>query len=318
MPHSPLVSIIIPCYNAEDFIRNAIQSALDQIHPNIEVIVIDDGSTDESLSIIRAFGEQVRWETGPNRGGCRARNRGLELSSGEWIQFHDADDILLDNCVKEKLNANIPTDCIPCCDVAFLDHPSVHAFGGDSGYTLHYALKFGAPQTAGPLYRKDSLMAVGGFKPNLPCAQDYDLAIRVMIENNLSFHSIGKIGVLKRELDNSVSNSSQAKMSLTKLEILTTALFRLKETDQLEDSHQHAISIHMANLARDLWQYGEDIPAIEAAKLSQTLWAKGYLSAYKRSYEKLGARLLGFSNFERTYRQCKKGLRWVHSQLKPS
>ncbi len=74
----PLVSIVIPCFNAEGTVGEAIQSALDQDYPNREVIVIDDGSTDKSVDVIRTFGDSIRWETGPNRGGNVARNRGLD------------------------------------------------------------------------------------------------------------------------------------------------------------------------------------------------------------------------------------------------
>ncbi len=90
----PLVSIVIPCFNAEGTVGEAIQSALDQDYPNREVIVIDDGSTDKSVDVIRTFGDSIRWETGPNRGGNVARNRGLELARGTLIQFLDSDDIL--------------------------------------------------------------------------------------------------------------------------------------------------------------------------------------------------------------------------------
>lgn len=87
------VSIIIPCYNKRAYVRAAIESALAQSHP-CEIIVVDDGSTDGSLEEIRPFDGRIRWETGPNRGGSAARNRGLELATGRWIQFLDADDIL--------------------------------------------------------------------------------------------------------------------------------------------------------------------------------------------------------------------------------
>lgn len=89
-----LVSIIIPCYNAENYVAEAIQSALDQTYQNCEVIVIDDGSTDGSLEAIKSFGNKIHWQTGPNRGGCAARNRGFEISAGEFVQFLDADDLL--------------------------------------------------------------------------------------------------------------------------------------------------------------------------------------------------------------------------------
>ncbi|MEZ6146240.1 MAG: glycosyltransferase [Planctomycetaceae bacterium] len=92
--NEPLVSIIIPCYNAAEFVAEAIESAAGQTYGNVEVIVIDDGSTDESVDVLRSFGDRIRWETGPNRGACAARNRGLELAQGEIVQFLDSDDLL--------------------------------------------------------------------------------------------------------------------------------------------------------------------------------------------------------------------------------
>ena len=91
---SGLVSIIIPCYNAKKYLKQAIDSVLAQTYPHCEVIVIDDGSTDSSLEILKKYHQLIRWETGPNRGGCAARNRGIEIANGEWIQFLDADDML--------------------------------------------------------------------------------------------------------------------------------------------------------------------------------------------------------------------------------
>ncbi|NEO92714.1 MAG: glycosyltransferase family 2 protein, partial [Moorea sp. SIO3G5] len=86
-----LISIIIPCYNNQAFIKQAIESALNQTYPYTEIIVIDDGSTDGSLEIIRSFENSIKWETGSNQGAPAARNRGLELAKGEYIKFLDAD-----------------------------------------------------------------------------------------------------------------------------------------------------------------------------------------------------------------------------------
>src|SRR5262245_62172633 len=98
----PLVSILIPCYNSERWIGHAIESALGQTWPNKQVIVLDDGSTDNSLNVIRQYEGHLRWESGQNRGGGYARNRLLELASGEWIQFLDADDYLLPEKVAQQ------------------------------------------------------------------------------------------------------------------------------------------------------------------------------------------------------------------------
>lgn len=100
---SPSAAVVIPCWNAENFVAGAIQSALDQHYPSLEIIAIDDGSTDGSLDIIRSFAG-VGWETGPNRGACIARNRGLALTAAEYVLFLDADDYItpgsLDHWVK--------------------------------------------------------------------------------------------------------------------------------------------------------------------------------------------------------------------------
>ena len=81
----------------------AIRSCLDQTHTKIEIIVIDDGSTDRSLEVIKSFGKNIQWETGPNRGGNHARNRGFALSQGEYIQYLDADDILHPNKIASQV-----------------------------------------------------------------------------------------------------------------------------------------------------------------------------------------------------------------------
>ena len=99
----PKVSILIPCHNAEQWLAQAIASALNQTYPNKEVIVINDGSTDGSLEIIKSFGDHIRWETQSNQGGNATRNRLLELSAGEWLQYLDADDYLLPHKIEKQV-----------------------------------------------------------------------------------------------------------------------------------------------------------------------------------------------------------------------
>jgi glycosyltransferase involved in cell wall biosynthesis len=96
----PLVSILIPCHNAENWIAEAIESGIAQTWPAKEIIVLDDGSTDRSLDIIRGFGERIRSEAAKHRGGNATRNRLLELARGDWIQYLDADDYLRPSCVR--------------------------------------------------------------------------------------------------------------------------------------------------------------------------------------------------------------------------
>jgi glycosyltransferase involved in cell wall biosynthesis len=103
---SPLVSILIPCYNAAPWLAATLDSALAQTHPRTEIIVVDDGSSDHSLAIARTFEPHgVRVVTQPNAGASAARNHALRLSRGDYIQFLDADDLLTPDKIAAQLTA---------------------------------------------------------------------------------------------------------------------------------------------------------------------------------------------------------------------
>ncbi len=89
----PTVSIIIPAYNAEDYIREAVDSALAQTHRDREVIVVDDSSTDDTPLILQSYGDRIIVHRQANTGVSGARNTGARLATGEWLAFLDADDL---------------------------------------------------------------------------------------------------------------------------------------------------------------------------------------------------------------------------------
>ena len=86
------VSVIIPCYNYGSFVATAVESALSQTHPPIEVVVVDDGSTDDTRESLQAFGSRIQCIRQENQGVSAARNAGIRQSRGEWLAFLDADD----------------------------------------------------------------------------------------------------------------------------------------------------------------------------------------------------------------------------------
>src|SRR5205807_444968 len=89
------VSILIPCFNAERFIGETVASVLSQTAPGVETIVVDDGSTDQSLQILRAFESRgIKLISQENRGQCSALNAAFAAAGGDYIQYLDADDIL--------------------------------------------------------------------------------------------------------------------------------------------------------------------------------------------------------------------------------
>src|SRR5215204_5307150 len=91
---APLVSVIIPCYNQAHFLGEAIESVLAQSYPHFEIIVVDDGSTDNTFEVASHY-SKVRLIRQENRGVSRARNAGLRESEGSYVVFLDADDRLL-------------------------------------------------------------------------------------------------------------------------------------------------------------------------------------------------------------------------------
>ena len=103
MPEQPLVSIVIPCYNGARFLRAAIESALAQDYPSTEVIVVDDGSTDNTPEVIGDYEGRIVGIRQTNGGLSAARNTGIRHARGELIVLLDSDDILLANCVRSRV-----------------------------------------------------------------------------------------------------------------------------------------------------------------------------------------------------------------------
>jgi glycosyltransferase involved in cell wall biosynthesis len=118
----PLVSVLVPVFNAEPYIRATLTSVIGQSYPHIEIIVVDDGSVDGTIAALEAFVERgVHVVHQPNRGACAARNRALVESRGALIQWLDGDDLLgLDKIEKQvALMEQAPTGCLAVCGAVY-------------------------------------------------------------------------------------------------------------------------------------------------------------------------------------------------------
>lgn len=118
----PLVSIIIPTHNRAALLREAVDSALSQTYPNVEVIVVDDGSTDDTGEVLSEYAGQVRAVYQDNRGRSAARNVGIQASGGRFLVFLDSDDLLMPAAIQSQV------DCL-------IAHPDVGVVYGD-GYIM--------------------------------------------------------------------------------------------------------------------------------------------------------------------------------------
>lgn len=119
MHPTPTISVVIPCFNGATFLSDAIASALVQTYPPIEVLVVDDGSTDCSADLAEAFGPPVRVVRQPNQGESVARNRAFAEARGDWLAFLDADD-LWDPCKLER-QIGFVEESVVCIHTAYYE-----------------------------------------------------------------------------------------------------------------------------------------------------------------------------------------------------
>jgi glycosyltransferase involved in cell wall biosynthesis len=116
MQNSPLVSVIIPVYNCDRYLAEAIESVLKQTYQPLEVIVIDDGSTDNSAEVARNFGSSVLYHYQTQSGAATARNFGIELAQGSFLAFLDADDFWIEDKLTRQMTV---FDNEPDLDIVF-------------------------------------------------------------------------------------------------------------------------------------------------------------------------------------------------------
>jgi glycosyltransferase involved in cell wall biosynthesis len=182
-----LVSVVIPTHNRAHFLRSAIESVLGQSYPALELIVVDDGSTDDTRSIVKEYGDRAKYlfQEGP-RGPAAARNRGIQEAAGEFIAFLDSDDVWLRDKLQKQLTL-------------FQKNPSVGMVGGGCTYTHRtgqsvgstvfgpwhieyedFAVSAAMPGSASnAVIRRSALVEVGMFDESLHRAEDRELWMRI-------------------------------------------------------------------------------------------------------------------------------------------
>lgn len=184
------VSVIIPCYRQARYLPEAIDSILRQTYSNIEIIVVNDGSDDETGEVAKSYGDRVRYVWKENGGLSSARNAGLAAANGEWIQFLDADDLIHPAKIETQLResrAEDEPDIIYSDYRYFADERPTEEWRGpdvqlDSGHEFQSFLERWERSLTIPihalLYRSTCFERWGNFDTSLPAREDWDWHLR--------------------------------------------------------------------------------------------------------------------------------------------
>jgi glycosyltransferase involved in cell wall biosynthesis len=213
MPESVTVTVVIPAYNGERYVADAVTSAIRQTHPALEIIVVNDGSTDETGNVLAGFGGRIRVVSQANKGLSAARNAGIQGAKGQWIGLLDADDTWRPKKL-EYLVAEIQKE--PSAGIIF---SAVHHWWEDG--TRHQERHRRTDRScerifddlisknvilgggSGALVRKACFDEVGLFDETLSSSEDWDMWIRIASRYKVRY--VDEVLVDRRERHDSLS-----------------------------------------------------------------------------------------------------------------
>ncbi len=273
-----MVSVVIPVYNGEDFLAEAVESVLRQTEDDFELIVVDDGSTDRTPEVCRAFGDSLRYMRKDNGGCASAFNHGIARSRGELVAVHNHDDLWLPRKLEVQMEVMRETGC----DLVFTDAAD---FAGEppgpgetrrrrsrrkarrrgSGDMLYELLGGNVIPAVTPLFRRSCFDAAGGFDESLRNAEDYDLWLR-MAARGCRFAYVDRVLALRRRHPGGKSRDPDA-------------MHRARE----------AIMEKLFSLPWLPEAYRRQRPRAEASLLRETLgnlWRSGKYREYVRRYRR--------------------------------
>ncbi|MBO7127102.1 glycosyltransferase [bacterium] len=269
---NPVVSVIIPTFNRAKVVCRAVNSVLNQSFRDFECIVVDDGSTDETESVLQEFANKIKVIKSENRGVSAARNLGAKLAEGKYIAFLDSDD----EWKKEKLAKQIFYMKESGLRIAQTDETWVRngKFVNKSkkyirpyGDIFYNCLEVCAVTPSSVLMEKTLFFEYGGFDESFPVCEDYDLWLRMSIKEKFGLIDepfIIKYGGNEDQLSNSACLDKYRIISLFNV---------LKKNDKLSSEQEKALR---EVLAKKVKIYSEG--AKKRGKSDEAEWAEGLLN----------------------------------------
>ncbi|MEW8956619.1 glycosyltransferase family 2 protein [Clostridium sp.] len=180
----PLVSVIIPCYNSEKYIKETLDSILNQSYPNIEIIVMDGLSKDGTLNILRDYEDKITLVSEKDKGQTNAINKGFKMAKGEFIGWIGSDDILLPHDIDMVVNEFLKDSKLALVygDIQVINEESKVIGRYSMPNITREALLHKNPSVVQPgsFFRKTHLDICGPLNEDLVCVMDYDIWLRIL------------------------------------------------------------------------------------------------------------------------------------------
>lgn len=309
-----LVSIIIACYNSELWIEEAIQSCLAQTYQPLEVIVVNDGSTDQSLKIIKRYSDEIRIVNQANKGLSAARNAGIVVAKGDYCLFLDADDFLAASTITVLVEAiGNRTDTIAICNyVRFVDEGNdrkitetgeEHVIEGDILY--QYLTKWTMPIHS-MFWPRLMVQDLNGFDETLQTNHDIDIVTRAILKGVSMVRVYDGCAFYRTHLTVSSSSTQLSKEKMLSRMRFAQKLERLfEEYGMLEQYALVAGKWYSGIVAQTLPLY----PDIAQECLNSAMDLGGRQAISGSFWHNIGVRILGFKRKERlAYRLAQIGI----------
>jgi glycosyltransferase involved in cell wall biosynthesis len=268
----PLVSILIPVFNCEAWITDAIESALAQTWPNKEVIVLDDGSTDGTLDVVQRFGSKIKFKSYPRGGQNVSRNRLTELSHGDWLVFLDADDELASDSVELKMRYAEKADVI-------YGSMEIATFAGrtktqsSTNKAIDFEDPFAAafdmrlPNTSAVMVKREALSDVGGWPTDVDNFTDYALYFELLLAKHRFKAAPDAFSLYRKWSHSQAVHENRLRTMVTHLDVLWKAADKLESAGGMTPLRRKAWSERTLTATRTLYHLDKNRVALQLKRL---------------------------------------------------
>jgi glycosyltransferase involved in cell wall biosynthesis len=282
--------VVIATYNRAALLKETIESVLKQTLQDFELIVVDDGSTDDTEQLLRSYGDRLRFLRQENRGPSAARNMGVSLARASWISIQDSDDICAPNHLETlyRFVERNPDVGMVFANGAYLDDPGPKGKTiipwekskrlAEKGVQLADLFSTSIVRLQAALLSKQALLAVGGLDENLRIAMDLDLALRFFMRFPVAY--LDKVVFFYRRHPGNIGRNQELRL-LENLQVIEKLLHEFPSAGQIlgQQHINRRKAYRYYHLAKSRWKAGDTAGARDA--LRQAVFLRPFFLKYR-------------------------------------